>query len=272
MTTLHNEPPFELHIILRTCDRTNVHNDWRVRYCDLDKDELIKGCFRSLIRSIQNVTWFSVKLTVLDDHSSEQTLDFLREEGGVLSNFELISLEEAGYQNSALVQFKMARDTESDLVYCVEDDYLHIPSAIQEMVDTHFLFKQKLKRDDIVLYPFDAPETYDPPDEMVFVVHGTNRHWRTGSYTTNVLLSSPDLFKDNWDQFEVLAKNYNGNYVRRGNEDEIRYTEENTIWNIWRSGRAIRFNPIPSIALHMQFDKQADPYIDWKSWWEQYAV
>jgi len=268
----HDETPFELHVILRTCDRTNVHNDWRIRYCGFKKDELVKGCFKSLVKAIKNVTWFSVKLTVLDDHSSQETLDFLEKEGSAISNFELINLEEVGYQNSAYQQFKMAKDTSSDIVYCVEDDYLHVPSAIQEMVDTYFLFKQKLNRDDIVLYPFDAPETYDPPSETSYIVHGIGRHWRTGSYTTNVLLCTPDIFINNWELFETLALNYNGNYIRKNKENEIRYTEENTIWNIWRSGNAVRFSPIPSIALHMQYDKQIDPYINWKSWWEEYAV
>lgn len=263
---------FELHVILRTCDRVNVHNDWRIRYCDMEKDELVKGCFKSLVRSIQNVTWFSVKLTVLDDHSSAETVEFLKKEGSILPNFEFVALEETGYRHSAWMQFKMARDTQSDLVYVIEDDYLHVPSAIQEMVDTHFLFKQKLNRNDIVLYPFDAPETYDPPDEMSFVVHGTGRHWRTGYYTTNVMMTYPDLFRNHWELFETLSLNYNGNYIRKGKENEFRYTEENTIWNIWRSGKAIRFSPIPSVALHMQFDKQMDPYIDWMSWWKEYAV
>jgi len=33
----------------------------------------------------------------------------------------------------------------------------------------------------------------------------------------------------------------------------------------------MRFNPIPSLALHMQFDAQWDPFIEWKQWWKDYA-
>jgi hypothetical protein len=123
-----------------------------------------------------------------------------------------------------------------------------------------------------VIYPFDAPEEYNPPEEKDFIVHGSHRHWRTGRYTTNVMLTVPKLFRHHWPLFEMLAKNYDGNYLRKMKENEIRYTEENTIWNIWRYGQATRFSPIPSLALHMQFDKQIDPFIDWHAWWEKYAT
>jgi glycosyltransferase involved in cell wall biosynthesis len=264
--------PITLHVILRTCDRTNVHNDWRVRYCDLEKSEIIRGCVTSLIRSITNVTWFKVKLTILDDHSSENTVSFLKSAGAALENFEIIQLEEQGYQNSGHQQFLHAKNTDADLVYCIEDDYLHQPSSITEMVDSYYLFVSKLKNPNIVLYPFDAPECYDPPTDPVWVVHGTQRHWRTGIYSTFVLFTIPDLIRQHWNLFETLALNYNGMYLRKGKEHEFRYTEDNTIWNIWKHGEAIRFNPIPSLALHLQFDRQLEPFIDWKEWWAKYAV
>jgi len=260
----------DIHIILRTHDGGNVHNDWRVRYCDMDKNTLIKGCFKSLKNSIKDVRAHNVRLTILDDHSSDDLINFLKEEIKDM-NAELIHLEEKGYRHSALVQFQMCRDSKADLVYSVEDDYLHQTSAIREMIDSFYLFEQKLDRSDIVLYPFDTPEEYDPPEAMCWLVHGTERHWRSGIYTTNVMMTTPELFKANWILFETLAKNYDGNYLRKEEPGEIRVWEDNTIWNIWRANRAIRFNPVPSLALHMQFDRQLDPFIKWRKWWDEYA-
>ena len=139
------------------------------------------------------------------------------------------------------------------------------------MIDTQLMFEDKMKGNKIVLYPFDTPEEYDPPKDTAFIVHGSGRHWRSGIYSTNVMFTRPKIFLDHWHLFEVLALNYNGDYLKKMEKDEIRYEEGNTIWNIWRAGHAIRFNPIPSLALHMQFDRQLDPFIDWQKWWEDYA-
>ena len=153
-------------------------------------------------------------------------------------------------------------------MYSIEDDYLHCPSAIQEMLDSYLIFTNRLRRDDVVIFPFDEPSEYDPPNRTDYIVHGSARHWRTGIFTTNVMLTRPQLFKDHWELFEVLALKYNGDYLNPRTEH---YEESNTIWKIWDSNRAIRFNPIPSLALHMQFDQQRDPFIDWQQWWKDYT-
>lgn len=43
--------------------------------------------------------------------------------------------------------------------------------------------------------------------------------------------------------------------------------EGTTINKIWRESIPL-FTPIPSIALHMQYMAQKDPYIDWQSLWD----
>lgn len=257
----------KIHIVIRTHDSSNIHNDWRERYCNLSKLDLIKGCFKSLIESIKYVKNYDIQLTILDDHSTEELISFLNIESLGL-NYELIRLTDAGYNNSAYQQWLICRDSKADLVYSIEDDYLHSTTAIQEMIDSYQLFCNKLNHDNIVLYPFDEPSEYNPPSRKDFIVHGSNRHWRTGIYTTQVLFCKPKLFKEYWDLFETLALKYNGDYL---NPREEHYEESNTIWKLWNEGPIIRFNPIPSLALHMQFEQQMDPFIDWKQWWSDYA-
>ena len=258
----------KLEIILRTCDVRNVHQDWRVRYCGLPKDVLIMGCVNSLINSCRGIP--GIKLVVLDDHSTESTVIGLKQ---LLTNsrldHEFISLEGQGYNNSAYHQFLRCRDSEYELVYSVEDDYLHCATAIQEMLDSHAFFSQRLGEQLITLYPFDAPEEYNPPRTREFVVQGSARHWRTTTGCTQTLFSKPQLFQNHWDLFETLALKYNGNYLEPRVEH---YDESNTIQQIWRNNLAVMFTPIPSLALHMQFEQQRDPFIDWQHWWREYAT
>lgn len=259
----------QLHIVLRTCDRSNVHTDWRQRYHGIPKPQLIEGCLRSLISSINQTLLWSVKLTVLDDHSSTSTVDSIQnilQKLDCESEFE--SLSETGYNYSAHQQLTRCKNSTADLVYTLEDDYLHCASAIQEMVDSFELFCSRLNRTDVVLYPFDEPSEYNPPGRTDFVVHGSARHWRTGVFTTQVVMTSPSLVRQHWDLFETLALKYNGDYLKPRPEH---FEESNTIWKIWQNNQAIRFNPIPSLALHMQFDQQQDPFINWQQWWDTYA-
>lgn len=256
-----------LEIVLRTCDRANVHNDWRKRYCDFPKSQLVQGCVLSLIKACTGIP--GIQITVLDDHSTSETQNFIQtslRESGI--TYEFTELEEHGYNYSALKQFERCRDSEYSLVYSVEDDYLHCTTAIQEMLDSYEIFTQRISGKEIVLYPFDNPEEYNPPKDPSFVVHGSNRHWRTGVFSTQVMLATPKLFRDHWPLFETLATKYNGDYL---NPRVEHYEESNTIWRIWQNGHAIRFNPISSLALHMQFHEQLDPFIDWKHWWHLYA-
>jgi len=256
-----------IEIIIRTHDQSNVHTD-RQRYCGMDKKTLIVGCLTSLIKSVNQVQGHQFSFKILDDHSSNEFIQNIHNIFELTKwPYELYHMAERGFNYSALKQFEYCRDSMADLVYSVEDDYLHSSSALQEMIDCYQLFTQKSGQE-ICIYPFDMPDDYMPPwMEPVFIVHGTKRHWKTGSWTTNTFMVRPKVLNDHWPLFEKLAKEYNPNY-----SDESEHVHEgNTICHIWKN-HVVRFSPIQSLALHMQFDTQQDPYIDWKQWWSDYAV
>jgi hypothetical protein len=257
----------KLEIILRTHDSSNVHTD-RVRYCGGDKKTLVIKSAASLINSAKIVKNHTIDLVVLDDHSSESTVEELKkilDSSGLINTF--ISLDQRGYNHSALKQFERCRDSAADLVYSVEDDYLHCPTSLQEMLDSYEIFQSKLPKP-VAIYPFDMPDDYVPPwMESCYVVHGSARHWRTGAWTTNTVMTTPAVFQQHWPTFEKFATKYNGDYSKPRTEH---VDESNTVCLIWRN-HVIRFSPIPSLALHVQFDTQIDPYIDWNYWWEHYT-
>lgn len=257
----------KIDIVLRTCDRGNVHTDWRVRYCQQPKNLLLLGCLRSLVRSCNQLINHTPTITVLDDHSSAKTVNEIK---SILSecgfNTKFVALEQRGYNNSCYQQYSYCRDSTADVVYAVEDDYLHLPSALQEMCDTYNIFRGRMPDSDLAIYPFDDPVHYKFPFTS-FLVHGSARHWRKNFYTTGVFMVSPSLIKKHWNLFEAFALKYNGNYLESRKEH---IDEANTLNKIWEN-EAVLFSPVPSVALHMQFDDQRDPNINWVQWWIDYA-
>jgi len=259
----------KLDIVMRTCDHTNVHNDWRVRYCNKPKNEIVKGCVTSLVNSCNIVKDHDISLTILDDHSSEDTLNYLKNLPWIRDvDLKIINLEKSGYNNSSYEQWLMCRDSTADLTYSIEDDYIHCLTAVQEMLESYEIFKSKIPDKEIVIYPFNDPHLYNPPDAPGFIVTGSHRHWRTALQTTQVLMCTPELYKKYWSIFETLALKYNGDYLKPRTEH---FDENNTIGRIWRSGQALRFSPIPSLALHLQYKEHIEPFIDWAMWWNEFA-
>jgi glycosyltransferase involved in cell wall biosynthesis len=264
----------KIEIILRTHDKSNVHKTSRTdieieeRYCKKNKKTLALGCITSLIKSANQIKEHQINFKIFDDHSTD---DFLVEMEELFDKskcpHELIHLKESGFNNSALKGFEACKNSDADLVYLVEDDFLHIPSALEEMINSWFMFTQLSGRE-IILYPYDFTDDYNPPQNHM-VVYGSNRHWRTGLWTTYTLFLRPQVVLANWELFETLALKYDPTYSIPAEEN---VSELSTIGKIWTEGSAMRFSPIPSIALHMQFERQKDPYINWEQWWNDYTV
>jgi hypothetical protein len=68
--------------------------------------------------------------------------------------------------------------------------------------------------------------------------------------------------------FEKLALQYKP--FAPGEDLNTLVDEGNTIGEIWKND-VIRINPIPSLALHIQFEEQRDPLINHINWWNKYS-
>lgn len=260
----------KLHIVLRTHDGKNIHGD-KQRYIDIPKKDLILGCVSSLINSSNIVKNHQIHFTILDDHSSEEFLNSLVDIFKYSNHsWEIISLSERGFNHSGYMQFKTCRDSDAHLVYSVEDDYLHCPEAILEMIKAyeHLKHYYHLKKE-LCIYPFDNKEDY----EYGYVIPGRvfrtpTRHWKEGIWTTFTMMTTPKVFQEHWNIFEKLSLKYKP--FAPGEDPSTFVDESNTISNIWKH-HVIRINPIPSLALHVQFEKQRDPHINHLDWWYKYS-
>ena len=257
-----------LDIIIRTHDKSNISKF--PRFISVSKRELIEGCMTSLINSA-NQCKNKINIIVLDDHSSQE---FLHNLNNILKtsrhSTKITSLKKGGPNQSALSQFEYCKNSTADLVYSVEDDYLHSPSALYEMLSEYEYLSSKYNLPQpLCIFPWDQPEDYDPKHNTPeLIMRGQYRHWKTGWGTTYTMMNSPKVFYDHWKLFEKLATEYQ-EWDGTGDKNDTIH-EGNTISYIW-SKHIIRINPIPSLVLHMQSSLQEDSYIDWKYWWDTYT-
>lgn len=234
-----------LDIILRTHDQMSLHNRW----IDVTKKELVHRCFRALRTAIGEARReHEVNLTIVDDHSSDDTLALFS------PHDDVHHLERTGNCESMLKAAELVFESDADLMYLVEDDYLHYPDALTEMVDT-FLYFQKQGYSGgkpIALCLVDCPMEYsDHPtgrngsEGRIF--RGLKRPWRTNLHTGFSAISTPELFrqfKDLWIEQAV----------------DWPYKDENmTINKIWEN-HAILFTPIIPLAYHMQMEHPFHPF------------
>jgi len=260
----------KLHIVIRTHDGKNIHGN-KPRYIDVPKKDLIIGCLSSLINSANLVKNHSIHFAILDDHS---TLNLISSINKIFSHsyhpWELIHLKEKGFNHSGYMQFLTCKNSDADLVYSVEDDYLHQENAILEMLFTYEYLKSHYHlQKELCIFPFDNKEDYEYGHIIAGRLFRTPfRHWKEGIWTTFTMMTTPKVFQDHWKIFEKLASQYTpwngidkiGELVHEGN----------TISDIWEH-HAIRVNPIPSLALHVQFERQRDPHINHLEWWNKYS-
>lgn len=231
--------------------------------CD-SKSEVVKRCVRSLIASINFCKLIhpehTYRLMVLDDHSDDTSIQVLKDNLS-RATFEtgLEHLTTKGIMPNILACYERGRDYGKDLVYFAQDDYLFCESAIEEMIDAYYQFSGNL-HNSVCIYPFDDPYRYQPQNlHPVRVVHGKARHQRTNTATPSCFMTDHSVIKKEWDLFEAMGKHP----ITTDMEDK-------TINRLFTERGYWLFTPIPSLALHFQFDTERDPYINWRNWWDKW--
>lgn len=243
-----------LQVILRTHDQGNVHQARRI--VDVPKKEVVRRCLLSLNEAVQNLGMPS-EVRVFDDHSSKETLALLDSFG-----WGVESLYQTGNNASMEHAFLAAKACKDDLVYLIEDDFLHFPNALREMVALYYT-AQGNGIPQPAVYPYDDFDNYDPPSNIqpTNIVFSRGRHWRTNTYSTCSVLTSPKVFADFWPLWYNMATRY---------ERDNGFTHEGTTINrIWQSGDVTLFTPIPSLAIHM--NENQPPGVAWRNLWDRYA-
>jgi SAM-dependent methyltransferase len=255
----------ELLVVLQTHTLSN-NQSHITRYMSRDRGEISYRCVKSLFNTIE---WclkkesdkIKIKLKIFDDHSDERFLSRLKKMiASAAFPVEFEALTTRGILPSILACFEYGKANGQDLVYFVQDDYLHYESAIWEMVDAYFQFKEETQSE-ICIYPFDDPyRYYIRPPATGAILLGSKRHWKVSHWTASCFMVPHHTIVDNWDLFYDFCFHAIDSTM-----------EDDTLNKLFSERSHLLFSPIPSVALHSQSDIEKDPYIDWVSLWEKFA-
>ena len=223
---------------------------------------------RNAQKKIKNIKFF---LKIIDDNSKPNIIKLQKK---ILSknkiSFEISNLDIDKYKNKMkfsknkrmlahnahIYQSKeFALNSNYDLIYFVEDDYLHQHDAIEEMIFSYEKFSTIYKKD-IIMCPADYPFLYNKLDQTN-ILTGHKKHWRKVNESLCTYLISRNILKNNWKIYEKMFLNNFDPY-------------EKPLHTLYK--KTVCLSPIPSLALHMTNVNSAyglSPMIDWLDVWKK---
>ena len=266
-----------LLIVFRTNTSVEIWDQNKKRLFEYPKIEYASRSLNSLIRSIkflrQKFPEINIKLIILDDHSTTENLKKIKKISNQEKNSEIISLNHNKYKSSISKQkssetfsnlasllgsFEVGKEQGEDLVFFVEDDYLHFETMLEEMISTFQRISSQLGKD-IFMCPSDYPYLY-MSNEKTNVLIGNKRHWRTINKTLCTFLTSISLINKYWDNLKKTCENRHDPFEKYINE----------IYN-----KEICISPLKSLSLHLTNINSSyglAPFITYKELWEENKI
>ena len=260
-------------IIIRMNTEIEIWDQNKKRLFEQPKIEYTVRSINSLIKSINfcKIKYPNLKIQtlIIDDNSNKENLSRIKK---IIQkdNFEIISLDHKKFeakikrQNSketysnlaSLLQgFEIGKERGDDLIFFVEDDYLHFEPMLEEMVASYERISSQIGKD-IFMCPSDYPYLY-MTNEKTNILIGNKRHWRTVNKTLCTFMTSKNLLDKYWDNFNKTCHDRHDPFEKYINEI---YEKE------------ICISPIKSLSLHLTNVNSSyglSPFIDFKKLWDQ---
>ena len=263
-------------IILRMNTDIDIWDQNRKRLFEFPKIEYTKRSLNSLIKSINyfknKYSEVKVKTIIVDDNSNSENIQKIK---SIIkdNDFEMLNLDYSKYQNkiskqknketfanlaSLLQSFEIGKDNGEDLIYFIEDDYLHFEPMLEEMVASYERIASQINKD-IFMCPTDYPYLY-MDNVKTNVLIGNKRHWRTVDKTLCTFMTTKNLLDKYWDNFYKNCLNRHDPFEKYLNEI---YSKE------------ICISPIKSLSLHLTNINSSyglSPLINYKKLWEENKI
>lgn len=155
---------------------------------------------------------------------------------------------------SLLQCFELGKKYGEDLIYFVEDDYLHFESMLEEMIASYERIASQVNRD-IFMCPADYPYLYMNNQKSNIII-GNKRHWRTINQTLCTFLTTKNLLNKYWENFNKTCLDRHDPFEKYLNDI---YKDEFCI------------SPLKSLSLHLTNINSSyglSPFIDYKKLWD----
>jgi len=270
-----------LTIIFRSCTNINMLTQNKKRLFDQNKSEYTFRSLNSIIASLNQakITFPKIEfdIVIIDYNSKKEDLEQIKKQLKK-SNFKnsIISLDinefinnikKVNAKNENVTENQMSNMSNihksllvgknqcNDLIYFVEDDYLHKQDSINEMIFTYERISSQINRE-LILCPADYPYLYTKIDPTNIFL-GANKHWRKIDETLCTFLTSKVLLEKYWEKFISMCQFEH-------------YPFEQPLHDIYKTEYCL--SPIPSLALHCTNVNSIfglSPNMDWKKTWDE---
>jgi len=270
-----------LTIIYRSCTSINMLTQNKKRLFDREKSEYTFRSLNSILvaLSLAKKTFSQIEfdIVIIDYNSKKNDLNQMQKQleksyfkNSIISlnldefkdkikkvNAENKNVTENQISNMSNIHksFLIAKNKCKDLVYFVEDDYLHQPEAIIEMIFAYERIASQTNKE-LILCPTDYPYLYTKIDPTSIFL-GSTKHWRVVDETLCTFLTSSNILQKHWDKFISMCQFEH-------------YPFEQPLHEIYKSEYCL--SPIPSLALHCTNVNSIyglSPTMNWKKIWEE---
>ena len=262
-------------IILRANTKIDIWDQNKKRIFEKPKVEYTYKSISSLIKSIvyckTKYPNIKIKTLIVDDDSDEKTLIHIKKTiNSSKLDMEIINFDKRDYDNiinkqknlqtfgnlsSLLHSFELGKKMGKDLVFFLEDDYIHFEPMLEEMIASYERISSQTKKE-LFMCPADYPYLY-MNNEKSNILIGNKRHWRTIDKTLCTFMTSIELINKYWDNFYSTCLDRNEPFERHLNE-------------IYKKELCI--SPLKSLSVHMtnvNSNYGLSPFINYKKLWDE---
>ena len=260
-------------IIVRVNTEIEVWDQNKRRLFEKPKIDYSIRSIKSLINSInlcqKKYSDLRIKTIVLDDSSKNENLEKIKQ---IIKDVdsEIISLDTKKFETkikkqksqdtfsnlaSLFQSFEIGKKIGEDLIFFIEDDYLHFETMLDEMISTYERVSSQVGKD-IFMCPADYPYLY-MNNEKTNILIGNKRHWRTINKTLCTFLTSKKLLDLYWENFSKNCEDRHDPFEKYINE-------------IYKNEFCI--SPLKSLSIHLTNVNSSyglSPFINYKDLWDQ---